>query len=231
MSKRSKLFLKGMRKKTKCAYLIVVVTLVALAVRVVYINVVNGKEYSEAVVKQMDYNSTDIPYERGEILDRNGNVLANSEKTYSLILEPGNILLTDKGEEATKKAVTKFFDVTEEEFDDHISDESSYYEVVLKGLPYTDVKAFEDYCKTDEGEDVIGVRFETVYKRNYPNGSLACHLLGYTASGNVGQWYRGLLQRLLKRCGWQDIQIYVGIRRRGLRDCGCPERRDCCIDH
>lgn len=35
--------------------------------------------------------------------------------------------------------------------------------------------------------DVIGVRFETVYKRNYPNGSLACHLLGYTASGNVGQ--------------------------------------------
>ena len=26
-----------------------------------------------------------------------------------------------------------------------------------------------------------------MYKRNYPNGSLACHLLGYTASGNVGQ--------------------------------------------
>lgn len=187
MSKRSKMFLKGMRKKTRYAYLIVVLTLVALAIRVVYINVVNGKEYSEAVVMQMDYNSTDIPYERGEILDRNGNVLANSEKTYSLILEPGNILLTDKGEAATKKAVTKFFDVTDEEFDEHISDENSYYEVVLKGLAYTDVKAFEDYCKTDEGSDVIGVRFETVYKRNYPNGSLACHLLGYTASGNVGQ--------------------------------------------
>ena len=41
--------------------------------------------------------------------------------------------------------------------------------------------------ESDEGADVIGVRFETVYKRNYPNGSLACHLLGYTASGNVGQ--------------------------------------------
>ena len=64
MSKRSKMFLKGMRKKTRCTYLIVVLTLVALAIRVVYINVVNGKEYSEAVVMQMDYNSTDIPYER-----------------------------------------------------------------------------------------------------------------------------------------------------------------------
>ena len=187
MSKRSKLFLKGMRRKTKIAYLLVVGVLVALTIRVVYINVGNGKEYSEAVVLQMDYNSTDIPYERGEILDRNGNVLANSEKTYSLILEPVNILITEKGKAATRAAVLEYFDVSGDDFDKHIANEDSYYEVVLKDLPYTKVKAFEDYCKTDEGADVIGVRFETVYKRNYPNGSLACHLLGYTASGNVGQ--------------------------------------------
>ena len=187
MSKRSKLFLKGMRRKTKIAYLLVVGVLVALTIRVVYINVANGKEYSEAVVLQMDYNSTDIPYERGEILDRNGNVLANSEKTYSLILEPVNILITEKGKAATRAAVLEYLDVSGDDFDKHIANEDSYYEVVLKDLPYTKVKAFEDYCKTDEGADVIGVRFETVYKRNYPNGSLACHLLGYTASGNVGQ--------------------------------------------
>ena len=43
MSKRSKLFLKGMRRKTKIAYLLVVGDLVALTIRVVYINVANGK--------------------------------------------------------------------------------------------------------------------------------------------------------------------------------------------
>ncbi len=187
MSKRSKMFLKGMRRKTRIAYLIVVIIMTVLILRVVYINVTKGKEYSEAVALQMDYNSTDIPYERGEILDRNGNVLANSEKTYSLILEPVNILLTDKGHDATRAAVLEYFDVSGDEFDEHIANEKSYYEVVLKDLSYTKVKEFEDYCKTDEGKDVIGVRFETVYKRNYPNGSLACHLLGYTASGNVGQ--------------------------------------------
>ena len=112
MSKRSKLFLKGMRRKTKIAYLLVVGVLVALTIRVVYINVANGKEYSEAVVLQMDYNSTDIPYERGEILDRNGNVLANSEKTYSLILEPVNILITEKGKAATRAALLEYFDVS-----------------------------------------------------------------------------------------------------------------------
>lgn len=187
MSKRSKSFIRGMKTKTRIAYIAVLFVLVVLILRVVYINVVNGKEYSEAVRLQLDYNSADIPYERGEILDRNGNVLANSEKTYNLILEPGNILLTDEGKEATKKAVKEYFGVSGDDFEKYIEDEDSYYEVVKKGLAYTEVKAFQDYCKTDEGENVIGVTFETVYKRNYPNGSLACHLLGYTASGNVGQ--------------------------------------------
>lgn len=187
MSKRSKAFAKKMRRKTGMAYGLIIVVMAVLVGRVIYINVVNGKEYSEAVMLQMDYNSTDIPYERGEILDRNGNVLANSEKTYSLVIEPMNILLTDKGRDATREAVLKYFDVTSDSYDKHMENENSYYEVLLEGLSYTEVKEFEDYCKTDEGSDVIGVRFETVYKRNYPNGSLACHLLGYTASGNVGQ--------------------------------------------
>ena len=56
-----------------------------------------------------------------------------------------------------------------------------------RGSSCRDLLCFCGAGKTDEGADVIGVRFETVYKRNYPNGSLACHLLGYTASGNVGQ--------------------------------------------
>ena len=63
----------------------------------------------------------------------------------------------------------------------------SFYKVAMKGLEYADVKAFQEYCNTRDGADVVGVRFEEEYKRKYPNGSLACHLLGYTVSGNVGQ--------------------------------------------
>lgn len=187
MSKRSKRFMEELKSKTLIAYILLVIALVILVGRVIYINVTKGKEYSEAVVMQMDYDSSDIPYERGEILDRNGNVLANSEKTYTLILEPKNILLTEAGKEATKTAVMKVFELTSEEFDKDISDEESYYEEIMDGLPYSKVKEFEDYCKTKEGKDVIGVTFKTIYKRNYPNGSLACNVLGYTASGNVGQ--------------------------------------------
>lgn len=37
---------------------------------------------------QQDANSTTLPYKRGDIYDRNGTVLATSEKVYNLILDP-----------------------------------------------------------------------------------------------------------------------------------------------
>ena len=106
---------------------------------------------------------------------------------YNLILEPKNILRTDKGKDATKAALIKYFGMEDAKFDECMQNTDSFYKVAMKGLEYADVKAFQEYCDTRDGADVVGVRFEEEYKRKYPNGSLACHLLGYTVSGNVGQ--------------------------------------------
>lgn len=189
MSARSRSFLEGMRKKSRWALIVIIIAMVIFVIRVLQINIRNGKEYSEAVVLQENYESSTIPYERGEILDRNGNVLANSEKTYSLIIEPNNIRLKKEYQTATRAAILKFFDISESELDDKLAIEGDYgyYQNILQDLSYEQVREFENYCKTDEGKDVVGVYFETKYKRNYPNGTLACHLLGYTVEGNVGQ--------------------------------------------
>lgn len=153
----------------------------------IYISLAKGQEYQEEVLDQKTYDSLDIPFERGDIVDRNGNILATSEKVYNLILEPKNILRTDKGKEATKAALIKYFGMEDAKFDECMQNTDSFYKVAMKGLEYADVKAFQEYCNTRDGADVVGVRFEEEYKRKYPNGSLACHLLGYTVSGNVGQ--------------------------------------------
>ena len=36
---------------------------------------------------QQQYDSRTIPFKRGDILDRNGNILATSEKMYNVILD------------------------------------------------------------------------------------------------------------------------------------------------
>ena len=40
----------------------------------------------------MNYDSQSIPFKRGDIVDRNGTVLATSEKVYNLILDPRVLL-------------------------------------------------------------------------------------------------------------------------------------------
>ena len=190
MSARSRSFLEGMRKKSRWAVVVIIIAMIIFTIRVLQINIKNGKEYSEAVVLQENYESSTIPYERGEILDRNGNVLANSEKTYSMIIEPNNIRLKPEYQSATRAAILKVFDISESELDEKLAIEGDYgyYQNIIQDLTYDKVREFENYCKSDEGDNVVGVYFETKYKRNYPNGTLACHLLGYTVDGNVGQY-------------------------------------------
>ena len=187
MSTKAKNFLRRMKQRLVIIFGIALLFFVVLIGRVIYISLAKGQEYQEEVLDQKTYDSLDIPFERGDIVDRNGNILATSEKVYNLILEPKNILRTDKGKEATKAALIKYFGMEDAKFDECMQNTDSFYKVAMKGLEYADVKAFQEYCDTRDGADVVGVRFEEEYKRKYPNGSLACHLLGYTVSGNVGQ--------------------------------------------
>ena len=50
----------------------------------------NSEEYSRIVLgqRQSGYGSRSIQARRGDILDRNGTILATSEKVYNLIMDP-----------------------------------------------------------------------------------------------------------------------------------------------
>lgn len=85
---KRKTVLKKNEDKTAYHFFAAVIFFAVLVARVIYISVAKGQEYQEEVLDQKSYDSLDIPFERGDIVDRNGNVLATSEKVYNLILEP-----------------------------------------------------------------------------------------------------------------------------------------------
>ena len=213
--RRRRTFNKKMQAKLLFVLAVLFILYGVVAVRLTYINVKSGKTYEKAVLSNQYYDSITLPFQRGEIRDRKGTVLAASVKVYNLILEPKNIIEADqykselrKGEtqKATVDALVHCFgdrEITKEELDLIISgNPESYYEKImkLKKLSYYERKEFEQYLETkttyydDEGnsvEGVIGDRvkgyvFEEEYQRTYPNGDSACHILGYTNSGNVG---------------------------------------------
>lgn len=188
MAKKNRRFLAKMKKRLLIAMGAFLAVFAVLIINLINITVSKGAKYEQNVLAQQGYSSTVIPYRRGDIIDANGTVLATTKKVYNLILEPKNILnpINKDATDVTKNAIKQYFGITDAELAKLLSNENSYYEIAKKKLEYEEVKPFQDYCKSDEGKLVTGVYLEEEYVRIYPNHELACHLLGFTVSGNVG---------------------------------------------
>ncbi len=204
--KKLKKITRRMQTKLVILFLIIVLALVGLCVRLTYINMTNGAQYSKQILSQQQYETKTIPYQRGDIVDRNGIVLATSIKVYNLILDP-KIMRSDSGKylEPTISALCNCFGYDESEIRRIVSENSnsSYYRYE-KGLTHSEI---EEFLKLSKGEvkpaplwftnddgvaysyyNIQGVWFEEEYQRIYPYNSLACDIIGFTNAGNVGTW-------------------------------------------
>lgn len=189
VAKKIPTLLRRMKIKLFWVYFLFLVGFLVVIGRLFYFSMEKGKDYEKRVLSQQKYSSVTIPYKRGDIVDRKGTVLAKSERVYNLILEPVNILKDKKQREATVSALVKYLGYGQSELDQLIdSNSKSYYVIVEKELEYDKVKPYKEYLETKEGKKVTGVWFEEDYKRKYPYSTLACHLIGFTSSGNVGNW-------------------------------------------
>ncbi|MDE6319481.1 MAG: penicillin-binding protein 2, partial [Lachnospiraceae bacterium] len=142
------------------------------------------------VLSHQEYDSTIIPFKRGEIVDANGTVLAVSNKVYNVILDTKLLLRKEDYLEPTLSALNRFFDIDTAAVRSYIAahPDSSYY-VMAKRVEYEKKTAFEEFCADKEqGANIKGVWFENEYKREYPNGRLACDMIGFTTGDNVGTY-------------------------------------------
>ena len=191
------------RIQGKLVVLIIFVLLAfaGLGLKLLFINMTKGEQYKKTVLSQQSYDSITIPYKRGDILDSNGNKLATSDKVYNLIIDAKQLLSKEDYLEPTMTALkTCFPEFPEGEVRAFIaSNPNSQYYVTLKQLEYERMAAFVDMQNnTEEYPNIKGVWFEEEYRRVYPNGSLACDVIGFTGKDNVGnygleQYYNSVL--------------------------------------
>lgn len=180
--------------------MIIMVAFIGLSARLFLITRDNGEEYKKQVLSQQEYDSTTIPFKRGEILDAKGTVLAVSNKVYNVILDTKILLQNEENVEPTLNALRKCFDIDVSAVRSYMADNptSSYY-IMARQVEYEKMNAFQELANDPEqGKNIKGVWFEDEYKREYPNGSLACDLIGFTTSDNVGtygleEYYNDLL--------------------------------------
>lgn len=216
MSKENKpkQFTSSMQKKLVVLFFVVLLAFAYLIIRIAGINRDKGEAYKKQVLAQQSYDSTTLPFKRGSIEDKNGTVLAYSEKVYNLIVD-AKLMSVDDGVhiEPTLEVMQKAFaelDISEvRSF--VTSNPSSSYKKYLKLLESNRVENYNAMIdqiisensikrdelkkegKTEEANAIAdparnGVWFEEEYRRTYPYNTLACDVIGFVQTGNEGQY-------------------------------------------
>ncbi|MCR5830409.1 MAG: peptidoglycan glycosyltransferase [Lachnospiraceae bacterium] len=175
------------KKGLKLAFLVVILAGGLIIGRLFYINSEKGLDYSKAVLLQRSYRSRSIAAKRGSILDRNGIILARSEKKYNVIIDPRQILEKDYYLEPSIDAMVKYLGYDADEIRTLIYDNpDSSYVVYEKDADYSKISAYKKY-QADKLR-VTGVWFEEEFSRIYPYSTLASHVLGFVNREGMGSY-------------------------------------------
>lgn len=186
--KNNNRFTTGMQKKLVVLFILVLLAFTGLTIRLVMINKEDGEKYKKQVLSQQAYDSTTIPFRRGDILDSKGTKLAVSESVYNVILDAKVLTEKEAYLEPTIAAVQSELGLDGAEIRSRVAShpDSAYY-VLAKQLTYEEISSFKA-LQTDpvEGTNIKGIWFEKEYKRKYPNNTMACDAIGFTTSDNQG---------------------------------------------
>ena len=170
------MFFNKIHSRMRYVFLWVTILLIAVIIKVFYIQVFSYDKL-KSLSDSLYSRKLPIAADRGEILDRNGEVLATNITTTSLVLIPRQI--TDK--EKVAQDLADILGVTYEEMYKHVSKKESIERVHPEGrqLSYEIAEKIENL-----GYD--GVYLVKESKRYYPYGDLLSHVLGYVGIDNQG---------------------------------------------
>ncbi len=197
--KKEKRFTHRMQIKLMAVFAFVLLCLVGLLVYITWIATKEGRNYARAVLSQENYDSQTIPYRRGEIQDRNGITLAKSDLVYNVVMDCKVINSDSDYVEPTIQALVNVYGLDADSIRSRLTDDStknSQYQVIKKRISEEEKEAFETY--TDTGDEsltqeqvenlsnVQGIWFEKLYDRDYPYGTLASSVIGFSNDSDTG---------------------------------------------
>ncbi|MDX2213819.1 MAG: penicillin-binding protein 2 [Oculatellaceae cyanobacterium bins.114] len=114
--------------------------------------------------------------ERGKILDREGRILAGSRLSYAVFLWP--IANRERDWKPIIQHLSKILNLPQEDIQSRL-EQAGYTSPTLlriaRGISPAQVTALAEFS-----QELKGVQVEAEAVRNYPNGDLAAHVLGYT---------------------------------------------------
>lgn len=160
-------------------FLLFVVILLAFG----YWQFVKGDELRYAAANQQVQEEIIIS-RREKILDRNGEILAQSLPTGTVSINPN--ILREKNDNLNKdelaSKIQEIFSIKKEEIIEKIDSKKTLEYIVRKA----DEDKVDELKKYIKDKKIIGINIDPDYKREYPYGEMAANVLGFCGVDHVG---------------------------------------------
>jgi cell division protein FtsI (penicillin-binding protein 3) len=146
-----------------------------LAARAAYIQVL-GNDFYQRQGEVRFGRTLDIPANRGRILDRNGLILASSVPAPSIWAIPEDVEI----DKAQLQRLAKLLDMPAADLSKKLNDEDKSFVWVKRQID-------DETAKQISALNIKGIYQRKEYKREYPEGETAVHVVGFTNVEDNGQ--------------------------------------------
>jgi cell division protein FtsI/penicillin-binding protein 2 len=139
--------------------------------RLVYLQLLKHDEYAGLAAEKHVYKQT-IYAERGEIFDANHEALAHNVPVETIVADATHLNNIERAISLLSAALN----IPAREVSEKIRSDRRYI-IVKREVPETVATALRDKLRA---ENIRGIYFERDSARIYPNGSMLCHVIGFT---------------------------------------------------
>ena len=153
----------------------VLVLFSTMIIRLFWMQIVKGASYKKLSDENRIRLISTAPV-RGQILDRKGNILADSRLTYTLSVQPR--LLTEKSWPILRDRLSSLLNLSKNDLDSSFNNKNKkdFFRVILA----TDLTTKQVLRFREQEKYLQGAQVDIDLLRFYPYGTLAAHLIGYT---------------------------------------------------
>ena len=155
---------------------------VPVACRLYKLMVTDHGYYSDLALRNQS-RTTNVTTDRGQILDRNMNILASSETVETVYLDPHELRQSKADLEMISSALGEILDLEPEWIKEQAKDIRQRYKRLKSKVS---LEIAEEIRRFINENNIKGIHMEPESKRYYPYGELASQVIGFANSSNTG---------------------------------------------
>ena len=172
--------------------------------RLVYLQMIRHDEFAGLAAEKHVYKQA-IFAERGSILDANNEVLAHNTPVETVVADATHL----NNREATLPLLRDALEIPLDELTEKLQGDRRYI-VLKREVPVAIATALREKLRA---QNLRGVYFERDSTRIYPNGSMLCHVIGFTDFEHHG--IQGVESSMEEYLHGQDGYRYIEHNRAG----------------